>query len=81
MVRETLEGFRPLSLWPLSLPLLLADEVEPERFRLSMVTPGLAGAGGCRQVRELIDLAPPPLSTQDLHTIVEFMLSYHQWCA
>ncbi|CAM9668103.1 unnamed protein product [Hapterophycus canaliculatus] len=79
VVRESSEGFHSMSLWPQSSPLLLAEEVEPQQFKLSLVTIAASGRGRGHQVRELIYLTP--LQIQEFNTLVEFVLSYHQWCA
>ncbi|CAN0379975.1 unnamed protein product [Pylaiella littoralis] len=73
VVRRGPEGHCPLSLWPQTRPLLLAEGVGAEHFELILekVVEG-------REVRETI--FPSTVEIQDLDTLVAFMLSYHQWC-
>lgn len=79
VVRESSEGSHPVSPWPQSLPLLLAEEVEPQQLKLSLVTIIEEGVGRAHEVRDLIFFSPLPI--EEFTTLVEFMLSYHQWCA
>lgn len=73
IVQRGPDGFFPLSLWPQSRPLLLAEQVGAEHFELTLVTAG-------RGTEETELLFRSPVSIQDLGTLVQFMLSYHEWC-
>lgn len=66
-------GYCPLSLWPQSRPLLLAESVGAAHFELVLVK-----VVGGQEVGEMIFSSP--VEIQDLDTLVTFMLSYHQWC-
>ena len=73
-MQEGSDGFFPLTLWPQSRPLLLVEQAGAELFELSLVTTEARGT----EVRQLLFLSP--VSIQELGTLVQFMLSYHEWC-
>lgn len=73
VVQSGPDGYFPLSLWPPSRPLLLAEGVGAEHWELNLVTIARG-----REVRELMFLSP--VTTQDLENIFQFIISFHRWC-
>lgn len=74
IVQKGSDGYSPLSFRPPSRPLLLAKQVGAGHyFELNLVKE-VHGA----EVQELLFLSP--VSIQDFDVLVQFMLSYHEWC-